>query len=180
MAESRKNIQVMHSEQDISKRVAELGELLSAYYSGKELIVIGLLNGVFPFFADLTRAMDLDFQVSFMRVSSYGSGQVSSGNVKILLDVDIPIQDKNLLIVEDIVDTGQTLAYVLKHLQKYSPADIRICTLLDKPARRVVEVPIDYVGFTIDDQFVVGYGMDAGGLYRNLPYVGIYGTDGKV
>jgi len=164
----------MISKEEIRRKVKELGHLIEVDYSGKDLVIVGLLKGVYPFFADLTRAIDLDFQVCFMRVSSYGSGFASSGDVKISLDTDVPINGKNVLIVEDIIDTGQTLAKVLEHLKVQSPASIRICTLLDKPSRRVIDVPVDYSGFLIEDLFVVGYGLDAKEMYRNLPYIGIY------
>ena len=175
MMGSRKNVQVLHTAEEISRRVLELGLQIRADYSGKELVAVGLLKGAYSFFADLTRAIDLDFPVSFMTVSSYGPGLESSGEVKIVQDVDTDIRGKEVLIVEDIVDTGQTIAGVIRHLKGYLPASVRICTLLDKPCRRIVDVPVDYVGFTIDDQFVVGYGMDANGLFRNLSYVGVYG-----
>jgi hypoxanthine phosphoribosyltransferase len=164
----------MISEEEISQRVKELGRLIESDYSGKDLVVVGLLKGVYPFFADLTRAIDLDFRLGFMRASSYGSGLSSSGEVKIAHDIDVPVSDKDVLIVEDIVDTGLTLSRVIDHLQSRSPASVRVCALLDKPVRRVVDVAVAYVGFSIDDKFVVGYGMDADELYRNLPYVGVY------
>ena len=174
MAMIRQNIQSMISEEEIRQKVKDMGRLIETDYSGSELVVVGLLNGVYPFFADLTRAIDLDFQVCFMSVSSYGPELESSGVVKIVKDIDAPIKDKNVLIVEDIIDTGQTLAAVLKHIKAQSPASVRICALLDKPGRRIIDVPVDYAGFSIEDQFVVGYGLDAKGMYRNLPYIGIY------
>jgi hypoxanthine phosphoribosyltransferase len=171
----RQNVRLLFSEDDISRRVGELGRQLTADYQGKDLCLVGLLTGVFPFFADLARVIDLDAQICFMKVSSYGDALASSGEVKIVQDIDAPIKGKNVLVVDDIVDTGQSLAGVLKHLQGHAPASIRICAFLDKPSGRVVEASADYVGFTIDDHYVVGYGLDAGGLYRNLPYVGIFG-----
>ncbi|MDR0498836.1 MAG: hypoxanthine phosphoribosyltransferase [Holophagales bacterium] len=176
----RQNIQMMISEEEIRQRVKELGRLIEADYSGKDLVVIGLLKGVFPFFADLVRAIDLDFHVTFMRISSYGFDLESSGKVKILQDIDTQISGKNVLIVEDIIDTGQTLAMTLEHLKTQSPASIRICVLLDKPSRRIVDVPVDYVGFSIKDVFVVGYGLDAREMYRNLPYIGIFHTESNL
>ena len=170
----RQNVQPMITEEEIHQKVKELGRLVEADYSGSELLVVGLLKGVYPFFADLTRAIDLDLRVSFMSVASYGSGLESSGEVKIIQDIDAPISDKNVLIVEDIVDTGHTLAKVIGHIKSKSPASVRICALLDKPGRRIIDVPIDYAGFTIEDVFAVGYGLDADGMYRNLPYIGIY------
>jgi hypoxanthine phosphoribosyltransferase len=174
MANCRKNVQPLIPESEIAKRANELGGRIAADYAGKDLVLVGLLKGAFPFIADLARAIDLDFLVSFMIVSSYGGGQVSSGEVKIVQDIDCPIEGKHVLIVEDIVDTGQTLARVIAHLQPRSPASVRICAMLDKPSRRVVDLAADYVGFAIEDLFVVGYGMDLDGLYRNLPYIGVY------
>jgi hypoxanthine phosphoribosyltransferase len=174
MVKFRKNIQTLIPEGDIARRVNELGSRIGADYAGKDLIIVGLLKGAFPFIADIARAIDLDFQVSFMTVSSYGAGQVSSGEIKIVQDVDCPIEGKHVLIVEDIVDTGQTLTKVIGHLRGRLPVSVRICTMLDKPSRRVVDLSADYVGFVVEDLFVVGYGMDVGGLYRNLPYIGVY------
>ena len=174
----RRNVQVLISEGEILRRVQEMARHLEGDYKGKELIVVGLLKGACPFLADLARAVDLDIRMDFMKVSSYGSGRESSGNVKIALDIDSDIDGKHVLVVEDIVDTGQTLAVVIKHLQASNPASVRVCSLLDKPSRRKVDVSADYVGFTIEDYFVVGYGMDLDGLYRNLPYVGVYGDRG--
>ena len=136
--------------------------------------MIGLLNGVFPFIADLVRAMDMDLNISFMQVASYGGGTESTGEVHILKDLDRGIQGRHALIVEDIVDTGLTLFKVGKLLRDREPASLKVCTLLDKPSRRKVQVPVDYVGFTIEDHFVVGYGLDLDDKLRNLPYVGVY------
>ena len=177
MALSRPRIRPLLNEAQIHERVLELGAAISRDYAGQDLVVIGLLNGVYPFFADLTRAMDLDIDISFMRASSYGSGQESTGEVKIITDIEKPIRGRHALIVEDIVDTGLTLFKVRKLLLDHEPASLRIVTLLDKPARRRVQVPVDYVGFSIEDHFVVGYGLDLDGKYRNLPYVGIYNPD---
>ena len=174
MAKIRQNIQLLLSAQAISQRVIELARLIEAHHVGKELILIGLLKGAYCFMADLAREIDLDIQISFMTVSSYGSGQVSSGSIKIIQDIDCAIEGKNVLIVEDIIDTGQTIDAVFKYLQSRLPASVRICTLLDKPSCRKVFVKADYVGFTIEDHFVVGYGMDVDGNYRDLPYIGIY------
>jgi hypoxanthine phosphoribosyltransferase len=162
------------TEAQLRTRVQELGAQLTKDYAGKELVAIGLLNGVFPFFADLVRAMDLDLDITFMQVSSYGGGTESTGEVHILKDVDRSIQGRHALIVEDIVDTGLTLHKVRHLLEDREPLSLKICTLLDKPSRRKVEVPVDYIGFTIEDLFVVGYGLDFNGKLRNLPYVGVY------
>ncbi|MCL1908802.1 MAG: hypoxanthine phosphoribosyltransferase [Holophagaceae bacterium] len=174
MAKARQNIQIMLSSDAISNRVAELARLIEADYANKELVAVGLLKGAYCFMADLVRAVDLDMQIGFLAASSYGSGQASSGDVKILQEIDCHIQGKDVLIVEDIVDTGQTIEAVTKHLHSYSPASLRVCTLLDKPSRRKVNIRADYVGFAIEDYFAVGYGMDVGGKYRDLPYVGKY------
>jgi len=170
----RDRITPLLTETQIRARVQEMGAQLAKDYAGKDLVVVGLLNGVFPFFADLVRAMDLDFDISFMQVSSYGGGMESTGEVHILKDLDKSIQGRHALLVEDIVDTGLTLFKVGHLLQDREPLSLKICTLLDKPTRRKIEVPVDYVGFTIEDHFVVGYGLDLDGKLRNLPYVGVY------
>ena len=164
----------LFSEEQIRVRVKELGVQLTADYAGKVPVVVGLLNGVFPFIADLVRAMDLEMDVSFMQVASYHGGTESTGEVHILKDLDRSIQGRHLLVVEDIVDTGLTLHKVRNLLKDREPLSIKVCTLLDKPSRRKVEVPVHYVGFTIPDHFVIGYGLDLDGKYRNLPYVGVY------
>jgi len=174
MAKSRSRIYPLLTEAQIQQRVKELGAQITADYAGKDLVVIGLLNGVYPFFADLTRAIDLDLDVNFMRVASYGNGLESTGEVKILTDMDKSIRGRHALVIEDIVDTGLTLHKVRNLLLDREPASLRIITLLDKPRRRRVEVPVDYIGFSIEDHFVVGYGLDLEGYLRNLPYVGIY------
>ncbi|MGA2081296.1 MAG: hypoxanthine phosphoribosyltransferase [Holophaga sp.] len=174
MAKSRSRIYPLLTEAQIQQRVKELGAQITADYAGKDLVVIGLLNGVYPFFADLTRAIDLDLDVNFMRVASYGNGVESTGEVKILTDMDKSIRGRHALVIEDIVDTGLTLHKVRNLLLDREPASLRIVTLLDKPGRRRVEVPVDYIGFSIEDHFVVGYGLDLEGYLRNLPYVGIY------
>ena len=174
MVKSRSRIYPLLTEVQIQQRVRELGAQITEDYAGKDLVVIGLLNGVYPFFADLTRAMDLDLDVNFMRVASYGGGLESTGEVKIIFDVDKSIRGRHTLVIEDIVDTGLTLFKVRNLLLDRDPASLKICTLLDKPSRRRVNVPVDYIGFPIEDHFVVGYGLDLEGIHRNLPYVGIY------
>jgi len=174
MAMSRSRIYPLFTEEQLRVRIQELGQQLTKDYAGLNPVVIGLLNGVFPFFADLTRAMDLDLHVSFMRVSSYGGGTDSTGEVQILHDLDKSIQGRHALIVEDIVDTGLTLHKVRNLLLDREPASLKIVSLLSKPSRRRVEVPVDYIGYSIEDHFVVGFGLDLDGKYRNLPYVGIY------
>jgi len=174
MVKSRSRIYPLLTADQIRDRVRELGEQITRDYEGKDLVVIGLLNGVYPFFADLTRAIDLDLDVNFMRVASYGGGLESTGEVKIIFDVDKSIRGRHTLVIEDIVDTGLTLFKVRNLLLDRDPASLKIVTLLDKPSRRRVNVPVDYVGFPIEDHFVVGYGLDLEGIHRNLPYVGIY------
>jgi len=174
MVKSRARIYPLLSEVQIQQRVRELGAQITEDYAGKDLVVIGLLNGVYPFFADLTRAIDLDLDVNFMRVASYGGGLESTGEVKIIFDVDKSIRGRHTLVIEDIVDTGLTLFKVRNLLLDRDPASLKIVTLLDKPSRRRVNVPVDYIGFPIEDHFVVGYGLDLEGIHRNLPYVGIY------
>jgi hypoxanthine phosphoribosyltransferase len=171
---SRSRIYPLLTQAQIQERIVELGAQLAQDYAGKDLVVIGLLNGVYQFFSDLTRNVDLDFEVTFMQVASYGGGTESTGEVKILHDLDRSIRGRHALIVEDIVDTGLTLNKVQKLLSDREPASLKVCSLLDKPSRRRVQVPVEYVGFTIEDHFVVGYGLDLDGKYRNLPYVGIY------
>jgi hypoxanthine phosphoribosyltransferase len=167
-------VRPLFTEAELAIRVKALGETLTADYQGKDLVVVGLLNGVYPFFADLTRAIDLPIDITFMQVASYHGGTHSTGEVKIIKDLDKAIQGKHCLVVEDIVDTGTTLHKVRNLLLDREPASLRIVTLLDKPSRRKTEVPVDYVGFTIEDKFVVGYGLDFDGKFRNLSYVGVY------
>ncbi|MDR2561314.1 MAG: hypoxanthine phosphoribosyltransferase [Holophagales bacterium] len=174
----RSNVTPMISQDAISKRVGEMGRQIANDYAEKNLVLLGMLNGAYTFMADLARAVDLDFQIHFMKASSYGQGQESSGAVNISLASDCPMGGKDILIVEDIVDTGQTLSKVVGFLQGQSPASIRICSFLDKPSRRKVDITIDYIGFTIEDYFAVGYGMDVNEKYRNLPFIGAYGQEG--
>jgi hypoxanthine phosphoribosyltransferase len=173
METTKRRFGVLLSQDQIRDRILELGKQLTADYEGKDLLVVGLLNGVFIFMADLVRAMDLDFEVAFMQVLSYGHSTVTTGEVCIKRDLDHSIHGRHVLIVEDIVDTGLTLEKVIHLLQDRNPASLRVATLLDKPSRRRVDVPVDYVGFSIEDVFVVGYGLDCESLYRNLPYVGV-------
>ncbi|MCE1228486.1 MAG: hypoxanthine phosphoribosyltransferase [Firmicutes bacterium] len=174
MTMSRSRIYPLLTQEQLQKRIQELGAQIAKDYANKDMVMIGLLNGVYPFFADLARSTDLDFEVSFMRVASYGGGMESTGEVKVIQDLDSSIRGRHALIVEDIVDTGLTLDKVRKILLDREPASLRVAALLDKPSRRRVEVPVDYVGFSIEDHFVVGYGLDLDGKFRNLPYVGIY------
>lgn len=161
---------VLVSAQEISDKVKKLGLELTELYAGEEVVVIPLLRGAFMFAADLIRAMDVPVQVEFLGVASYGEETVSSGEVRLTLDTSFPLHDKNILIVEDIVDTGLTLAYIQKLLQSRNPRSIRSVVLLDKPSRRTVQADLHRTLFTIPDKFVVGYGLDGpGGFWRNLP-----------
>lgn len=164
---------VFFSEEQLSAKVKELGARISADYEGKEPTLISVLRGSYIFMADLTRAIDCKCRVDFMAVSSYGSGTTSSGQVNIIKDLSDPIEGKDIIIVEDILDSGNTLYYLLQVLQARHPASIRLCTLLDKPSRRVKPIQADYFGFEVPDEFVVGYGLDFDEKYRNLPYIGV-------
>ena len=157
----------------IHQRVAELGAEIDRDYAGKEPLLVSVLRGSFIFMADLARSITLPCTVDFMAVSSYGKGTSSSGQVKIVKDLSESIEGKDLLVVEDILDSGNTLYYLLQLLQARHPASVRLCTLLDKPSRRVKPVKVDYTGFSIPDEFVVGYGLDYAERYRNLPYIGV-------
>ena len=164
---------ILYSQEQLAQRVKELGAQITADYAGKEPVLASVLRGSYIFMADLTRAIDLPVTVDFMAVSSYGAGTKSSGQVEIKKDLSDSIEGRDLIIVEDILDSGNTLFYLMEILKARKPASIRICTLMDKPDRRTQPIVADYVGFTIPDAFVVGYGLDYDEKYRNLPYVGI-------
>ena len=164
---------VLFSEEELKQRVRELGAQITADYAGKEPLLVSVLRGSYIVMADLTRSIDLPCTVDFMSVSSYGSGTKSSGQVQITKDLSDDIEGRDVIVVEDILDSGNTLYYLLQILQARKPASVRLCTLLDKPDRRVKEVAVSYSGFTIPDAFVVGYGLDYAEKYRNLPYIGI-------
>lgn len=164
---------ILYSEEQLRQRVKELGAQITADYAGKEPVLASVLRGSYIFMADLTRAIELPVTVDFMAVSSYGAGTKSSGQVEIKKDLSDSIEGRDLIIVEDILDSGNTLFYLMEILKARKPASIRICTLMDKPDRRTQPIVADYVGFTIPDAFVVGYGLDYDEKYRNLPYVGI-------
>jgi hypoxanthine phosphoribosyltransferase len=157
----------------ITDRVTELGAQISADFADRDPVLVSVLKGSIIFLADLMRAMELPTSIDLMEVSSYGAGTESSGQVRIIKDLSNPIQGRHVIVVEDIIDTGLTLNYLLHYLADKRPASISIVCLLDKPARRLAEIPIDYVGFTIPDRFVIGYGLDFDERYRNLPYVGV-------
>ena len=162
---------VMISEEEIAKRVKELGKQLTEDYKGKELLVVGILKGCMLFLSDLVRTIDLPLTLDFMVVSSYGATTKSSGVVRIVKDLEREIEGKDVLIVEDIVDTGLTLSYLVENFKARNPKSVKVCSLLDKPDRRKAQVEIQYIGFKIPDEFVVGYGLDYGENYRNLPFV---------
>jgi hypoxanthine phosphoribosyltransferase len=155
----------------LQERVRELGAKISEDYAGRRLLLVAVLKGAIFFISDLMRAIDIDCEVDFMAVASYGSGTDSSGVVRIIKDLDASIEDRDVLIVEDIVDSGLTLQYLLRTLGARNPASLQVCALLDKPDRRKVELPTRYVGFEIPDRFAIGYGLDYAERYRNLPYV---------
>ena len=157
----------------IQARVAELGAQISADYSGKDLTVIGILKGSVLFMADLIRAISMPLAIDFMAVTSYGASTKSSGNVRILKDLDSSITGRHLLIVEDIIDSGLTMQYLLNNVASRGAASLRVCTLLDKPERRLTDVRADYTGFAVPNEFVVGYGLDYNQMYRNLPDIGV-------
>ncbi len=164
---------VLFSEEDIKKKVRELGGKISKDYKGKDLLLISVLRGGVVFLADLIRHISIPVSVDFMAISSYGSTTESLGVVKLLKDLEESIDKKHVLVVEDIIDTGLTLNYLLRNLQSRHPASLKVCALLDKSVRRIVDIPIDYKGFDVPDVFVVGYGLDYEQKYRNLPFIGI-------
>lgn len=165
--------EVLLEEADIQKKVKELGDRISQDYQGGELLVIGILKGALIFMADLVRNISLPVTIDFMAVSSYGTSTASSGVVRILRDLDQDIYGKDVLIVEDIVDTGLTLNYLVANLRARHPKTLKVCALLDKPSRRRVEVDAEYIGFSIPDLFVIGYGLDYAEQYRHLPYIAV-------
>ena len=165
--------EILFSEEQLKTRVAEIARQIEEDYAGKEIMLISVLRGSFIFMADLCRAIKLPCTLDFMSVSSYGKGTTSSGQVQITKDLSEDISGRHVIVVEDILDSGNTLSYLLKILENRRPASIRLCTLLDKPDRRVKPVEVHYSGFTIPDAFVVGYGLDYAEKYRNLPYIGI-------
>lgn len=166
-------IRVLIEEEKLNKRIAELGAQISRDYAGQEVTLICILKGSVFFTCELAKRITIPVALDFMSVSSYGSSTVSSGRIEVKKDLDESIENKNIIIIEDIIDTGRTLKYLLEDLRKRNPKSLKLCTMLDKPDRRVVEVATDYTGFEIPDEFVVGYGLDYDQKYRNLPYIGI-------
>ena len=165
--------EVLISEEQIRDRTRDLGQQISRDYAGRDLLLVCVLKGAITFLADLMREITVPHAVDFMAISSYGTSTESSGVVRILKDLDTNIEGRNVLIVEDIIDTGRTLRYITENLKTRRPKSLRICTLLDKPSRREIHIPVDYVGFEIPNKFVIGYGLDFGEIYRSLPYIGV-------
>ena len=168
---------VLVDEDALRTRIAELGEEISSDYAGRDLLLIGVLKGAVFFMADLMRQLAVPCEVDFMAISSYGAATDSSGVVRILKDLDINIRGRDVLVVEDIIDSGLTLSYLVRNLAAREPASLEVCALLTKPERREMEVPVRYVGFEIPNRFVIGYGLDFGERYRNLPYVAVLSDD---
>lgn len=166
-------IDVLISEEEVEKRIAELGKIISEEYAGKQIHMICVLKGGVFFMCELAKHITVPVTMDFMSVSSYGDDTSSSGVVKIVKDLDEPLEGKDVLVVEDIIDSGRTLSYLMEILEKRKPNSMKLCTLLDKPDRRVREVHVDHVGFEIPDEFVIGYGLDYKQVYRNLPYIGV-------
>ncbi len=171
------SVRVLLTEQEVDERIKKLGEQISKDYEGKSVHLVCVLKGGSFFMCELAKRITVPVSIDFMSASSYGGDTKSSGVVKIVKDLDEPLKDKNVLIVEDIVDSGRTLSYLIKMLGDRGPSSIKLCTLLDKPERRVTDVKVDYTGFEIPDEFVVGYGLDYDQKYRNLPYIGVVEFD---
>ena len=165
--------QILLTRENIAEKVRELGARITSDYKGKNPILLGVLKGSMVFLSDLAREIDLYCEFEFMRLSSYETGTKTTGAVKILMDLNCDITGRDVIIIEDILDSGLTLSYLITQLKARNPASIRVCTLLEKPSRRIADVHVDYPGFEIDDVFVVGYGLDFAGHYRNLPYIGV-------
>jgi hypoxanthine phosphoribosyltransferase len=165
--------EILIGEDDLQARIRELGAELSADYAGREVLLVGVLKGAVFFMADLMRSLTIPCEIDFMAISSYGASTDSSGVVRILKDLDINIEGRHVLVIEDIVDSGLTLSYLVRNLESREPASLEVCALLTKPSRREIDVPVRYVGFEIPNRFVIGYGLDFAERYRNLPYVGV-------
>ncbi len=165
--------QVFYSEEQLAQVVRRIGAEISRDYAGKDLLLVGILKGSVVFMTDLMRALDIPCSIDFMVVSSYGAGTTTSGVVQIVKDLGQSIEGRDVVLVEDILDSGMTLSYVTRMLQTRNPASIRVCTLLDKPARRKADIHADYKGYDVPDEFIVGYGLDYNEKYRNLPYIGV-------
>ena len=163
--------EVLVSEEEITLKVKELGKQITEDYEGQDLMLIGILKGAVIFMSELAQNIKLPVQMDFMAVSSYGKSSVSTGEVRIIKDLDFSVEGRNLLIIEDIIDTGYTLSYLIDNLKKRGAKSVKVCTLLDKPDRRKADIHVDYLGFIVPDEFIVGYGLDYAEKYRNLPYV---------
>ena len=172
-------VQVLLNEREVNERIAALGKQISEDYAGKQVHLICVLKGGVFFMCELAKRITIPVSMDFMSVSSYGNDTKSSGVVKIVKDLDEAIEGKDVLVVEDIIDSGRTLSYLLENLRNRKPKSLKLCTLLDKPERRVVEVDVHYTGFAIPDEFVVGYGLDYCQIYRNLPYIGVVKLEGE-
>ena len=177
MAFNHQDLEILYSRQQIAERVAEMGAQITRDMNGEKLVMVGVLKGAAPFLADLARAVQADATFDFVATSSYGQGQRTSGAVRLVKDLDHPIEGKNVLMVEDILDTGLTLSYLRKLFMQQKPKSLRIAVLLDKPSRRIEKIEADYVGFSIPNLFVIGYGMDYAERYRNLPDICIMSPD---
>lgn len=173
----REHVRVMLTEEEVDAKIQEIGDRISKDYAGKQVHLVCVLKGGSFFMCELAKRITIPVSLDFMSVSSYGGGTQSSGIVKIVKDLDEPLKDKEVIVIEDIVDSGRTLSYLLEMLKKREPNSLALCTLLDKPERRVVDVHVDYTGFEIPDEFVVGYGLDYDQRYRNLPYIGVVELD---
>ena len=169
----KEEIRIMLSEEKVNARIAELAKQISEDYAGRTVHLVCILKGSIFFTCELAKRITVPVTLDFMSVSSYGDGTKSSGVVRLVKDLDEPLQDKDVIVIEDIIDSGRTLSYLLENLSRRNPASLRLCTLLDKPERRVTDVKVDYTGFVIPDEFVVGYGLDYAQRYRNLPYIGV-------
>lgn len=173
----RERVTTLISEETLKARVQEIAKEITEFYNGEEVKTVCVLKGAVMFMVDLVKSLDLPVKFDFMDVSSYGNSTESSGNIKILKDLDDPIEGENLLIVEDIIDSGRTLHYLMDYLKSKNPKSVKLCTLFDKPERREFDVHVDWTGFDIPDEFIVGYGLDYAQRYRNLPYIGVLHFD---
>lgn len=169
----KEKIRIMLTEQEVNEKIAQIAARISEDYAGESVHLICVLKGSMFFTCELAKRITLPVTLDFMSVSSYGNGTESSGNVRINKDLDEPLDGKNVLVIEDIIDSGRTLSYLMENLGSRNPKSLRLCTLLDKPDRRVTDIQVDYTGFVIPDEFVVGYGLDYAQKYRNLPFVGV-------
>lgn len=164
---------ILYSEEQLDKIVSQIAEQINTDYAGKEIYAIGILKGAMVFYSDLVRKINVPVEFDFMQASSYGNSSKTSGQVKIMKDLDFSIEGKHVIIIEDIIDSGRTLSYLLENMKSRQPASIKLCALLNKPERREVDIDVDYYGLTVPNEFLVGYGLDYAGKYRNVPYIGV-------